>query len=654
MRTQITHFPVQNAHPAGLLACNAAACAVYWAQRMMELTEQDEARLLAFFGKRALRSGQREVIAAALAGLPVLGVLPTGHGKSLCYQAAALLLGGVSVVVSPLIALMRDQVESLRRTGLPAARFDSTLPEEERRRVAEQVASGELRLLFLAPEALEHPMLVPALHAAPLRLLVVDEAHCVSEWGHSFRPDYLKLPAWAARCGFRSVMALTATAAPRVQQDLCAAFGIAPQQVVALSPYRPNIVRTAEAAEEPTAAALRFLRQAGHAPAIVYTRTRKGAEEVAAELSRNGVSAACYHAGQPAELRARLQDAFLRNELPVLVATIAFGMGVDKPDVRAVLHYNAPSSPESYVQESGRAGRDGQPAYSHVLLHVSDLVEARNRIMAAEPDAEGVLRCVRWLLPAAPRLVCFWELGGACDVAEDVPQRALERLAQAGAVQCAGEGYRFYKVRPLFPLSVILDGRDAQETARLRWLAEHPEGEVEDAAEAWQCDYAEAMQQLQECRDAGEWSLTLRRKALLLVPGPNAHAVDARRLAAELSASFARRREADLARQELVLSMLTEPSCLNAALADYFSPGKAALACGHCAACLGAVPARPCAPAPALPSLPATELPDFDRTPQLRRFLLGISSPASLARRLWSHPLYGSCQGIPWHDLPTL
>ena len=306
------------------------------------------------------------------------------------------------------------------------------------------------------------------------------------------------------------------------------------------------------------------------------------------------------------------------------------------------------------MQESGRAGRDGETAYSHVLLYAADEVEACNRIWSAEPDAEGVLRCVRWLLPAVPRLVCFWEICGACDVAEDVPQRALERLLRAEAVQCAGEGYRFYKVRPLFPLPVILDGRDPQETARLRWLSEHPEGEVEDAAEAWKCDYAEAMQQLQECRDAGEWSLTLRRKTLLLVPGPNAHTMDARRLAAELSASFARRREADLARQEAVLSMLTAPSCLNAALADYFSPGVPAPACGHCAACLGSVPTRPSAPTPVLPSLPAAELPSFDRTSQLRRFLLGISSPASLARRLWSHPLYSSCQGIPWNDLPTL
>ncbi len=614
----------------------------------VDMNDTQQREILHAFGLAQLRAGQRTLIDLALAGQNALGVMPTGHGKSLCYQAAALLLGGTTVVVSPLIALMRDQVQALLGRGIAAARFDSTLEDAERTALLESVAAGRVQLLFVAPESLESPALLAALARIRLMLFVVDEAHCVSEWGHSFRPDYLKLPAWCRTRGFRCIMALTATATQRVQEDLCRAFDIEPACVVAHSPYRANISRLVAAPADREAALLSFLQQPQNRPAIVYTRTRKGAEQLAGMLQQAGLRAASYHAGLNAELREQLQDAFLANTHDVLVATIAFGMGVDKPDVRSVVHFNAPGSPEAYLQESGRAGRDGKPCTALVLLHGEDLRDARNRICAAEPDAEGVLRAVRMLLPVGTRAVSLWELGTTCDVPDDVAMRALALLEQAGAVQVAERGYKYYKVKPLFPISTITDGRDPVETARLQWLDKHRESEVEDAAAAWNCTYAEAMAQLRECEAAGEWKLTLRQQALCL---KSLAAVDARGVAEELSLAYARRTAAEHARQEQLVDMLRgRLGCINAALELYFT-GQTRPPCGHCAACLDSLPTDiPPAPPPPPPPL-ESELPEFAREAQRRRFLLGLSSPGSMARRLWAHTHYGCCANAVWEEL---
>ena len=617
----------------------------------MELTAEQERRVLALFGKDGWRDAQRDLVVRALRGENTLGVLPTGHGKSLCYQAAAVLLGGVSVVVSPLIALMRDQSEGLAKLGIPAARFDSTLEDDERAGVLRDVASGALRLLFVAPESLENHALQEALSAAPLTLFVVDEAHCVSEWGHSFRPDYLRLAQWAAQRPFHCVMALTATATSRVQRDLAKTFSIARENIISLPPYRPNITRMAAAPDDRFRALVDFLQSddGAHLPAIVYCRARKETESLAARLAECGFRAAGYHAGQPAELREQLQDDFLANKLQVLTATIAFGMGVDKPDVRTVVHFCVPGSPEAYLQESGRAGRDGAPSTSLVLLDAADILDARNRIRAAEPDAEGVLRAARWMLPSAQRVVSFWELTTSCDVPDDVPLRLMQRLQDMHAVEPEAYGCKFYKVKPLFPMGTILDGRDADEAARLQWLDAHRDGEVADAADAWGCSYAEAMDQLRECEAAGEWKLTLRQQAVCLhATGPT----DAREVADELSLSYSRRCQADLARLDTLLQMLASPHCINDALQRYFAD-ESMPPCGHCSACLHCVPALPQQlPCPATAeSDDATEMPEFDRDAQRRRFLLGIASPGIMARRLWSHPLYASRSGSAWDDV---
>lgn len=613
----------------------------------MELSGQ-EAGMLRLFGRESFRPGQQELVRSALAGRHCLGIMPTGHGKSLCYQmAAAMLPGRMSIVVSPLIALMREQVAYLQGLGMAVYRYDSTLEEAERESLLCALAGGRVQLLYVAPESLDNAALQQALGGVKLGVFVVDEAHCISEWGHSFRPDYLKLPRWCESRAFHAIMAFTATATLRVRADLCRAFNIADADVVSISPYRPNISRCVLGTRDRKAALCEFLRDSAHVPAIVYARTRKGSEELAAALQEAGLDAAAYHAGQPTELREQLQDDFLANRRRILVATIAFGMGVDKPDVRSVVHFNAPTSPESYLQESGRAGRDGAPAVSLVLLDGQDVQDAGNRIYAAEPDAEGVLRASRWLLPAAPSVVALWELGTTCDVPEDVPLRLLASLQQAGHISIEGRGYKYYKVKPLFSLSSILDGRGPQETEQLRWLDANREGEVADAADAWKCSYAGAMEVLRECEKSGEWKVTFRQQAFYLVPQGGG---DARAMAAELSAAYARRRDADLERMRTLLAMLTRQECINSALSRYFT-GESPAPCGHCSACCGKETSIPPAASAGI-TLPAdADLPEFSRPAQRRRFLLGIASPGLMARRLWAHPHYGCAATAAWDEL---
>ncbi|MDR0570259.1 MAG: DNA helicase RecQ [Clostridiales Family XIII bacterium] len=315
-----------------------------------------------YFGYEEFREGQAEIIAALTSGRDALGVMPTGAGKSLCYQAPAMFLPGVTLVVSPLISLMRDQVQALSANGVPAAFINSSLDGGQYARVMAEARSGARKIIYVAPERLMSPSMLDLARTLPVSLVAVDEAHCISQWGQDFRPSYLDIPRFVDELPKRPVVAaFTATATPRVREDILLTLGLNAPLVVTTGFDRPNLRFEVRRPKDKYAALTEFLRS-HEGSGIVYCSTRKEAEAVAGKLAADGCSAARYHAGLSGEERGRSQDDFLFDRARVIVATNAFGMGIDKSDVRFVVHYNMPQNVESYYQEAGRAGRDGLPA----------------------------------------------------------------------------------------------------------------------------------------------------------------------------------------------------------------------------------------------------------------------------------------------------
>jgi ATP-dependent DNA helicase RecQ len=336
--------------------------------------------LKAVFGYDDFRSGQAEVIGTVLKGRDVLAVMPTGSGKSICYQLPAIVEGGLTVVVSPLIALMRDQVQQLTALGVPAASLNSGNSDEEGREAFRRMAEGELRLLFVSPERLAGTSLPDRLARAGVRRLAIDEAHCVSQWGHDFRPEYRQLAAVRATLGGVQTIALTATADATTRNDIAAALFPEPPHIVVQSFDRPNLGLRFEVKDRPTEQIADVVARHPTGSGIVYASSRARTENLAATLERKGHTALAYHAGMSAEERARNQDRFLQEDGIVMTATVAFGMGINKPDVRFVVHADMPSGIEAYYQEIGRAGRDGLPAETLTLYSLEDMAFRRRQI----------------------------------------------------------------------------------------------------------------------------------------------------------------------------------------------------------------------------------------------------------------------------------
>ena len=410
----------------------------------MELSEA----LKEHFGYDTFRKGQEAIVRSVLSGRPTIAILPTGGGKSLCYQLPALLLEGTTVVVSPLVALMKDQVDALRARAIAATFVNSSLPESERQERQSALRRGEYRLVYVAPERFKSPSFLSAMGALKVPLLAVDEAHCISAWGHDFRPEYQQIARAREQLRAERVLALTATATPEVRRDIADALELRDPRVFVAGFDRPNLfieVLRVTGDKDKLGRLVALSRSGG--PGIVYAATRKNVEKVVASLRASGVDALGYHAGMPDAERTSVQERFVRGEAPVIAATNAFGMGVDKADIRFVAHFDVPRSLEAYYQEIGRAGRDGLPSHALLLFNYADVMMQRRMIEAGRPSRDLVERAwgaARELLEGSVD-----QLAQACRVTVPELSGAVRLLESAGHLERGlGRDGRFFVATP--------------------------------------------------------------------------------------------------------------------------------------------------------------------------------------------------------------
>ncbi|MFZ2948788.1 MAG: DNA helicase RecQ [Desulfuromonadaceae bacterium] len=417
------------------------------------------------FGFHQFRAPQQDVIERVVAGEDVFLVMPTGGGKSLCYQIPALHRDGVAIVVSPLIALMKDQVDALIANGVCAACLNSSLSSIEVGRVFQQMDAGTLDLLYVAPERLMMPDFLARLGTLKLSLFAIDEAHCISQWGHDFRPEYTQLGRLRPLFPAVPIVAMTATADPETRLDILGQLGLADATVFVAGFDRPNITYTVIPKQKPLVQMGAFLSGRRDEAGIVYALSRKRVEQVAERLQQAGFSAAAYHAGLPDHERKRVQDAFRKDDIRIVVATVAFGMGIDKPNVRFVVHYDMPKSVESYYQETGRAGRDGLPSEALMLFGMGDVMTARKLIENSD-NAERVkieIQKLNAMVGYAEALTCrrrallsyFGDLRehdcDNCDICTDPPQRFDASEQAKKALSCV------YRVGERFGMMHVIE-----------------------------------------------------------------------------------------------------------------------------------------------------------------------------------------------------
>ncbi|NQY88350.1 MAG: ATP-dependent DNA helicase RecQ [Colwellia sp.] len=572
------------------------------------------------FGFDSFRQGQEQTISQLLSGHSSLSIFPTGSGKSLCYQLTALHLPHLTLVVSPLLALMKDQLAFLASKGIAAASIDSTLKANEAQTVMAGVRSGDINILMVSVERFKNERFRQFIESVAVSMLVVDEAHCISEWGHNFRPDYLKLPSYCQALKIPLVLLLTATATRKVKQDMAAKFAIRDEHIVQTGFYRANLdlsVLPVTQAHKDKQLAQIITAQQG--PGIVYVTLQHSAETVAQYLTQQGFNACAYHAGFDSDTRSQIQQDFMAGKIQVIVATIAFGMGIDKSDIRFVIHYDLPKSIENYSQEIGRAGRDGLPAQCFTLANLDGLNTVENFVYGDTPEFTGI----EMLLNSIQAEVITnaydsqaegkWELqilqlSNAVNIKQLPLKTLLVQLELAGVIEPLYAYFADFKIKLLQPQAEIISRFNEQRQDFLRrifsatafkkvWGSLNFDTLLQDKSIERNRVIA-ALEYLQE-----QQLIVLETKGITEVFKINLTELAEPSLCQNLSSYFKDNEEKEIKRIATLVRFFQLDTCLTVSLARYFdddifdgneldssNPNTNAVPqCGHCSVCRGQI-----------------------------------------------------------------
>ncbi|SNY16143.1 ATP-dependent DNA helicase, RecQ-like [Pseudomonas sp. LAMO17WK12:I6] len=626
------------------------------------------------FGYPQFRPGQEAAIGAVLAGRSAAAIFPTGSGKSLCYQVPALLLPHLTLVVSPLLALMQDQLAFLKRHGISAGSIDSAQSRDDANDVMARARSGELKILMISVERLKNERFRNFLQQVPISLLVIDEAHCISEWGHNFRPDYLKLPDYQRQFNIPQTLLLTATATPKVIADMQAKFAIAAEDVVTTGFYRPNLNLLVEPVrgQDKRRRLVEWMSERASQPSIVYVTLQKTAEHIAEHLGRNGIQAEAYHAGLPNDQREAIQKRFMAGQSNCIVATIAFGMGIDKSDIRNVVHFDLPKSIENYSQEIGRAGRDGQPSDCLVLANRDSLNVLENFVYGDTPEREGI-RCVLEEMQAAAA-EGQWEflLGPLADQSNirTLPLKTLlVQMELRGLIAPRYAYYAEYRFKYLLEPEALLErfeGERREFVAAIIHTSSRARTWATVNFEAMYTQYSAERNRVVTALDYFQekgW-VELESKQMTEVYNVLHSDFDSAVLSAELHEYFTRHEQTEVARIHAMLELFATERCLGYRLAEYFGDHNAPEHCGHCSVCHGDV-----ARLPAPPELPALVDKNFAAScgdfihrheqhtghvptaERLTRFLCGISVPLFTKLKARTISGYAALEQYPYAEV---
>ncbi|WP_086982488.1 RecQ family ATP-dependent DNA helicase [Vibrio aphrogenes] len=574
--------------------------------------EQIQQTLQEYFGFTHLRGGQQKVIEAILAGHSAAAIFPTGSGKSLCYQLPALILPNLTLVISPLLALMKDQLEFLHSKGIAAASIDSSQDKETTNRTMQQVRNGDIKVLMISVERLKNERFRQFISQVPISMLVVDEAHCISEWGHNFRPDYLKLPFYCQSLNIPQVLLLTATATPAVIQDMSQKFNINQDNITVTGFYRSNLDLSVLPCEEPDKpqALVDLLCKQPSLPTIVYVTLQHTAEQVAQYLQQHGLNALAYHAGLESELRQRIQQQFMQGEVPCIVATIAFGMGIDKADIRRVVHYDLPKSIENYSQEIGRAGRDGKPSYCTVLANKSGLNVLENFVYGDTPDSQSIHYLLESIFEqqSASGLweVMLTRLSRDTNIRQLPLKTLLVYLELQHIIQAKYSYYAEYRFKHI--------ASEAEILARFPAAGQHAERHqfiqaifsCSKIAKTWRsvdfdalwmgyhADRKRVIAALDYFHEQGLIELESKQITdVYQVLNDQSKAHDHQVVAQQLAQLFKQKEHGDLNRIQTLIDLFESPSCLSSKLASYFLDHDVPNTCGHCSVCRGKIAKLP-------------------------------------------------------------